>query len=52
MGRTACTEPRCLYKVALYLFYLDIALKKVTRSPTVVMSLCVFTTDLTPLDNL
>jgi len=23
MGRTACTEPQCLYKGALYLFYLD-----------------------------
>ena len=22
MGRTACTEPQCLYKGALYLFYL------------------------------
>jgi len=21
MGRTACTEPQCLYKGALYLFY-------------------------------
>jgi len=23
MGRTACTEPRCLYKGALYLFYVS-----------------------------
>jgi len=22
MGRTACTEPQCLYKGALYLFYI------------------------------
>jgi len=22
MGRTACTEPQCLYKDALYLYYL------------------------------
>jgi len=22
MGRTACAEPQCLYKFALYLFYL------------------------------
>jgi hypothetical protein len=24
MGRTACTEPQCLYKGALYLFYLKL----------------------------
>ena len=24
MGRTACTEPQCLYKGALYLFYLPV----------------------------
>jgi len=25
MGRTACTEPQCLYKGDLYLFYLFLA---------------------------
>ena len=27
MGRTACTEPQCLYKGALYFFYVHSALE-------------------------
>jgi len=32
MGRTACTEPQCLYKGALYLLYLLYDFQKKQRS--------------------
>jgi len=37
MGRTACTEPQCLYKGALYVFFKQLENMQEERLPKLIM---------------
>jgi len=40
MGRTACTEPQCLYKGALYLFFYCVITTNLLQTPSVSSKQC------------